>query len=105
MERPINVLINSKVINASSDEYGVNFINFDVGSMAINNPIRFLNANNLSDIVNKIVVAINENEKEKKIQFFFSDNIILEIDLSDEVYEDPEAIVLHLKDGKIVVYN
>lgn len=81
-----------------------NSLMFEDFRLDINNPVT-IEPNNKSfeDLIGEYVIAIKEDSKE--IELKFSNNAKLKINMRDEVYYDPEAMVLYGPNDLCVVWN
>jgi hypothetical protein len=81
-----------------------NSLVFEEFRLDINNPIT-LEPNNvlLEELVGAHILAVNENSEEIKLEF--SNQVKLRINMRDEAYYDPEAMVLYGPNDLCVVWN
>lgn len=57
----------------------------------------------IDSLINTVIVNVEESESSIRIQV--SNGLLLTIDLSDEAYFGPEALVLHGPDNLCIVWN
>ena len=103
MKSQLSLIENLKIIKVIQvqDYYQLLFEkNF---SMNILNDYMVKEVNSIEDLKNLRVTSTENNERLVKINF--ENNISLTVDLNDNAYHGPEAIVLYGPNNKIVVWN
>jgi hypothetical protein len=100
--RPASGLIGQRVSDTSQENAAL-FVHFHEGSdLNIYNPWT-LNLHDASNLIGQSVTKIEDHSD--SIKFEFDGGMTLVVDLRAEVWTGPEAIVLGLANGPIVVWN
>jgi hypothetical protein len=76
-------------------------IELDGASVRIFNPYHCDGVKSTAAFVGKVVQEVAE--RDDRLAFIFSERCALEIDVSDEAYEGPEALIATFEDGTMVV--
>jgi hypothetical protein len=123
MATHLELLIGEKIINIDTGFSSVYPLNndtkdFSSSSMLVSTEIYFehytlsifnnhelISADNhpILDIIGKKVASVQESDSE--VQLRLTNNDIIKVNLSDEAYNDPEAMCLQGPDNLIVVWN